>query len=263
MLKQVISLFIILVTISACSKKDISEPNERISDNFSKSVVSEQKKDKYMSYEHFITVDVREENIVQSYKDTIEACTKDTVNGCMILDSSISSGEYPAAHIRLRIKPEGVVKIKTGVSSKGKVIQESTHVEDLAKPIVDNENRLKMLESYRDRLLALQKKVTNDIDALIKLSSELSNVQLELEQAKGENVFLLQRVTMDIVNINFQVSLSRSFWKPISKSLSSFSHNLSDSISGTIVVFAYVLPGAILIIFIISAIRYSRRKIKK
>jgi hypothetical protein len=254
---------LILLAITACSKRQVEEDDTTQSTTFSGSEIYQRQKTKYLAYEHFVTVDIKEENILPAYKSTIEACINDTENNCTILDSRISSGKYPSAYIRLRIKPEGVKGIVAIASSKGKVIQESTHVEDLAKPVVDNKKRLKMLESHHGRLLLLQEKASNDIESLIKVSSELSKVQSELEQAMGENAFLLQRVNMDIVNINFQVKLSRSFWKPICRSLSSFSNNLSDGISGTIVAVAYLLPGLILIFLLFIFIRYLWRKLRK
>ena len=180
-----------------------------------------------------------------------------------ILDSSISTGKYPSAQIRLRLKPEGVKDIIKIASGKGKIVQESTHIEDLAKPIVDNKQRLDMLESHRDRLLALQDKAADDIESLIKVSSELSKVQSEIELAKGEKEFLRQRVSRDIVNFNFQVEHYRSFWTPIRESLSDFSNNLSDGISGTIIAAAYLLPGFIVLLVIFAILRLIWRKIRR
>ena len=152
---------------------------------------------------------------------------------------------------------KGIIAI---ASSKGKLIQQSTRVEDLAKPVLDNVQRLNMLESHRDNLLVLQEKAKDNVDSLIKVSSELSRVLSEIEQAKGQEAFLSQRINMEVVNIQYQVRLSRSFWKPISNSLSGFSNNLSDGISGTIVAVAYLLPGAILFVVVFSAVRFVWRR---
>lgn len=218
---------------------------------------------KYLAYEHSVTVDVKEESLSQAYKSTLDACSNNKENECTILDSSISAGTYPFASIRLRIKPEGVNGIISVASSKGTLIQQSTHVEDLAKPVLDNAQRLKMLESHRDNLLALQEKAKDDVDSLIKISSELSRVFSDIEQAKGQEAFLSQRINMEVVNIYYQVRLNRSFWKPISNSLSDFSNNLADGISGTIITVAYLLPGAILFVVIFSAVRFVWKRKRK
>ena len=175
----------------------------------------------------------------------------------------ISTGKYQSAHIRLRIEPEGVKDLLKVASNNGEIVQESTSIEDLAKPIVDNKQRLEMLEGHRNRLLALQEKAADDIEALIKVSSELSKVQSDIELATGERDFLHQRVSMDIVNFRFQVEYHRSFWRPIRESLSDFSNNLSDGISGTIIAIAYLFPGIIVLLAMFVAVRFVWKKVHK
>jgi hypothetical protein len=122
MLRKILILFLILCVIASCAKKQ-SDENEQGS--FSGSAISKRQEVKYLAYEHFITVDVKEEKLSQAYETTIDECLNDKKNNCTILDS---------------------------------------------------EQRLKMLESHRDRLLLLQKKAGDDIESLIKVSSELSEV---------------------------------------------------------------------------------------
>lgn len=234
-----------------------------LSGGFLNSETNQREKDLYLSYEHYFTIDTTTENLSTSYKNTIASCVKDEKLECTILDSRISTGKYPSAQIRLRLNPEGVQDIVKIASGKGKIVQESTHIEDLAKPMVDNQQRLDMLESHRDRLLALQDKAADDIESLIKVSSELSKVQSEIELAKGEKEFLRQRVNMDIVNLDFQVEHYRSFWRPIRESLSDFSNNLSEGISGTIVVAAYLLPAFIVLLVMFVILRLMWRKIRR
>lgn len=253
MFKKCLAILLILAGMTSCARKQ----SEQTSFD---SATAKRQETKYLAYEHSIEVDVKEENISDAFKATIDACSIDKDNNCTVLDSKNSSGAYPSASVRLRIKPEGVKNIVEVAASKGKLVQQSTHVEDLAKPLLDNAQRLKMLESHRDNLVALQHKAKDDIDALIKVSSELTRVLSEIEQAKGQDSFLSQRINMDIVCVEYLVQQSRSFWKPISSSLSNFSNNLSDGISCTIVVFAYLLPGAVFFIVAFTGIRFLRRR---
>ena len=255
-----IFMLILVCVIPSCSKKNTENT---LTGGSLDSETNQRDKDSYLSYEHFFTIDTTTENLSKTYKDTIQSCVKDEKFGCTILDSRISTGKYPSAQIRLRLMPGGVKSIISVASVKGIIVQESTHIEDLAKPIVDNKQRLDMLESHRKRLLALQEKAAEDIESLIKLSSELSKVQSEIELAKGENAFLHQRVSMDIVNLNFQVEFYRSFWRPIRESLSDFSNNFSDGISGTIIVAAYLLPGFLVLLVVFFGIRFVWRKMRR
>lgn len=255
-----IILLILACVIPSCSKKSV---DSELSGGSLNSETNQREKDSYLSYEHFFTIDITTENLSESYKETIATCIKDEKFGCTILDSRISTGKYPSAQIRLRIKPDGVKDIIKIASDEGKVVQESTHIEDLAKPIIDNKQRLDMLESHRKRLLALQEKAADDIESLIKVSSELSKVQSEIELTKGEKYFLHQRVSMDIVNLKFQVKYYRSFWRPIRESLSDFTNNLSDGISGTILAAAYLLPGLIVLFVMFATIRFMWKKMRR
>jgi len=251
-----------MLALSACSKKE-EFSTDGVPGMASDSETSQRESTKFLAYEHFVSIDTTEEDLAHAYKKTIAACVSDKENNCTILDSNISSGTYVSARIKLRINPNGVKGIIESATGKGSVINESTHVEDLAQPIIDSEKRLKMLESHRDRLLALQEKAVNDIESLIKISEELSKVQAELEGAKGQNAHLLQRINMDIVNLNFVVEANRSFWKPISQSFSRFSTRLSDGISDSIQGVAYLLPWSIVVIMALFFFRFLWRRGKK
>jgi len=217
-------------------------------------------KNRYLAYEHHVTVDAPEERLEELFNNVIEHCANDIDNACTVLDSNLDTGRYVSANIRLRIKPDGVKETITIAAKDGDIVNQSTHVEDLAKPIAEKDKRLKMLQSYRAKLIELEKKAGNDIDALIKIASELSNVQSELEQAKGGSEHLLLQTNMDIINIGFTANKNRGFWSPVSRSLSSFSRNLSEAISQTITVTAYILPWLIIIIGIWFLFRYLWRR---
>lgn len=256
----ILLVLVFTLVLHGCEKKSVGTEFGS-SDSILDSEKAQRGKDAYLSYEHFYTIDTTSEKLLKSYNDTLDFCAESEKYGCTILDSRISTGKYQSAHIRIRIEPEGVKNILKVASNNGKIVQESTHIEDLAKPIVDNKQRLEMLESHRDRLLELQKKASNDIEALIKVSSELSKVQSDIELAMGEKDYLFQRVSKDIVNFDFQVEYYRSFWRPIRESLSDFSNNLSEGISGTIVAAAYLLPGIIGLLIMFVVIRFSWKKI--
>ncbi len=262
MRRKLLILFMISLAFVACGKKETAVSEGGAGTAF-ESEMAQRGSTKFLAYEHDLSIDISEANLLPAYQNTLSACINDKENNCTILDAKISSGYYSSARIHLRIKPNGVKGIIETASSNGRVSNQSTHVEDLAMPIIDNEKRLKMLESHQERLLSLQDKAANDIDSLIKISEELSKVQTELENAKGQNVHLLQRVNMDIVKINFIVDASRSFWKPITRSLTNFSGNLSEGISYTIQGVAYLLPWAIVIVLVVFVIRYIWRRGKK
>jgi len=167
-----------------------------------------------------------------------------------VLNSEINHGDYNRASIRMRVKPEGVDALANLAAGSGYVIRRSTNVEDLAKTIADIDKRIAILTTTRDRLLELEERGANDIESLIKITTELTKVQAELEQAMGQSAYQHQRVDMDILYIQLVVEAGRAFWSPILDSLSSFGQNLSEGLADTIYAIAYLLPWSILIIFV-------------
>jgi len=96
--RKILILFLILCVIASCAKEQ-SDENEQGS--VSESAISKHQKVKYLAYEHFITVDVKEKKLSQSYETTLDECLNDKKNNCTVLDTKISKGNYPSAAIRL------------------------------------------------------------------------------------------------------------------------------------------------------------------
>jgi len=211
---------------------------------------AEQRESEFLAYEHTIVVDTSEAKLAESFQSVTEACAADRENQCTVLHSEINHGQYNRASIRMRVKPEGVGALATLAAGSGDVVRRSTHVEDLAKTIADIDKRIAILTTTRDRLLELEERGAEDIESLIKITTELTRVQAELEEATGQSAYQRQRVDMDILNVQFVVEAGRSFWSPIGDSLSSFGQNLSDGLADTIYAIAYLLPWSILILFI-------------
>lgn len=211
---------------------------------------AEQREGEFLAYEHTVVVDTGEDKLADSFNSVTEACAADRKNQCTVLHSEINHGEFNVASISMRVKPEGVGALAALAADSGNVIRRSTHVEDLAKTIADIDKRVGMLTTTRDRLLELEERVANDVESLIKITTELTRVQSELEQTLGQSAYQRQRVDTDILNIQFVVEAGRSLWRPISDSLSSFGRNLSEGLADTIYAIAYLLPWSILIFFV-------------
>lgn len=217
-------------------------------------------KNKYLAFEHFITIDLSENQLEATHQKLLAACNADKQHNCTVLESNINAGDYPSANIRLRVNPEGVKSLTTLVTQSGKITTQSTRVEDLASPIIDSEKRIAMLTAHRDRLLALEEKAGNDIDALIKVSQELANTQASLEDITGQNQYLMQRVNMQIMNIQLVVENRLSFWKPIKQALDNFSNQLAYGVASVIRTVANFLPWLIVLLLGVTIIRFIRKR---
>jgi Domain of unknown function (DUF4349) len=201
-----------------------------------------------LSREHAATINVSEANLAERFRRLSERCTSDSADHCTILQSDVSTGPFASGLIRLRIDPEAVETLINFAASLGKLEHRSTQVEDLADAIQDTQSRIEMLTNYRKQLLELQGKAGTNIDAAIKVASELSTVQGNLERATGEAAYQTKRTTTDIVTIHFSVTEQKAFWRPIHDAVRDFFGNLSNGISQAITAIAYILPWLLVVI---------------
>ncbi len=260
-MKPTFILLIVFASLTGCGKNEDGAHRGYLFERAAPASDVERNRNKYLAYEHSVSVDPNENGAKSLYEKVISTCKADNANGCTLLDSNLTTGRSISAQIKIRAKPEGIKNIIGIVSSNGELTNQATHVEDLARPIIDNNKRLEMLKQYQRRLLKLEREATNNVDSLIKLSKELATVQSEIEQAAGENAHLLERVNMDTLNISISTNKNRSFWSPVVNSISDFSGNLSNGISVALVSLAYVLPWAVLIlIFAVIGRKIWRRR---
>jgi len=221
-------------------------------------------KNKYLAYSHRITVTVDKSELPSVFKSVIDTCTEDSEYGCLVMHSEQSGGDYSYGNIRLRVAPEGIPKYKSLVSDSGEVEQQSTSADDLTDSVLDTEKRLEMLKSYQSKLKELEENPNINIESLIKVASEMSEVQTQIEYTQGQKAKLYQRISMDVLNISLQSKENETFISPIGEALSEFGEDFSEGIAIFITAAAYLIPWLILIILLVWLGRYlwarSRRK---
>jgi hypothetical protein len=251
---------LILLGIVSCSNES-SDDVASLSMHKEASVeVKQRKRTEYLAYEHRITIDLPKDEVEGVFDSIISFCAADSMNKCTILHSGLKTGNYSSSSIQIRVLPNGVGPLFSLASKQGDILNRSTDVEDLQDAIVNGNKRLEMLLQYQSRLGELEKKSSSDIESLIKIAQQLSQVQSDIEYAGGEKAKLLQRTQMDIVHILLHPRSYISFWGPISESLADFGENLSEGISEAIVAVAYLLPWIVIIVFLFYILRIVWRK---
>jgi hypothetical protein len=201
-----------------------------------------------LSREHSVTVEVPETELDARFQRLADRCKSDSAHHCTILQSDVSTGHFASGLIKLRIDPGAVEELISFAGTLGTLEHRSTKVEDLAEAIQDTQSRVEMLTNYRKQLLELQAKATTNIDAAIKIASELSAVQSNLEKASGEAAFQAKRTTTDVVTVLFSVTEQKVFWRPIREAVRDFFGNLSNGVSQAITAVAYILPWLFVVI---------------
>jgi hypothetical protein len=228
----------LVAMLAGCSKA------ERVSgaQNYAEPKQAAAARGKFLAYEHSISIDTAEENVLPLADKLQAACAADTANTCTLLQSSKGSGRDVSAHLRVRAKPAGIEALIKLASSGGDVAHQEIRVDDLAKAISDSDKQLDMLRQYQRKLSELESRSGNNLETLMKVAKELAQVQAELEQAMGQNAHLLQRVNLDLLDVQISARHRQSFWTPVRHALDDFSGDLSRGISSVVTGAAYLLP---------------------
>lgn len=213
-----------------------------------------------LSREHSVTVEVPETELDVRFQRLSDHCKMDSAHHCTILQSDVSTGQFASGRITLRIDPGAVEELIAFAASLGKLEHRSTKVEDLAEAIQDTQSRIQMLTTYRKQLIELQAKAATNVDAAIKIASELSTVQGNLEQANGQAAFQTKRTSTDIVNVHLAVTEQKAFWRPIREAVRDFFGNLSNGVSQAITAVAYILPWLLVVIPGLYLVRFLWRR---
>ncbi|WP_237060072.1 DUF4349 domain-containing protein [Microbulbifer sediminum] len=210
---------------------------------------------KYLAYTHAVSVEYPVDELEARFEALLAWCAEDTKYRCTLLDSRLNTSNYVSGHIEVRVLPAGVPALLEVAADGGTTTGRSTSIEDLGDAIVDNQKRVEMLRDYRARLEALSERSTDDIEALVKVASELARVQSDLEMAAGKRSRLLQRVEMDRVQIRLLSLSQKSFAQPIAGAFRSFGGRLSQGIADTVTAVAYLLPWTLLGLFLLYLAR--------
>ena len=251
---------LLLLSIISCSSESSNDAGSFSMHREASEEAKQRKKTEYLAYEHRITIDLPKDDIEKVFEEIISFCADDTKNKCTILHSSLNTGDYSSSNIQARVLPTGVESLIRSATKQGNTSNKSTDTEDLQDAIVNGNKRLEMLLQYQSKLIELEKESSNDIESLIKISRELSQVQSDIEYAEGEKAKLLHRTQMYIVHISLHSRSYVSFWGPISDSLKAFGENLSEGISQAIIAVAYLLPWVVIALFLLYVLRIVWRK---
>lgn len=256
MIARIVFYIVLTVGISGCSDgAPMFASAYKDADEYQSLQQAQRAKTEFLAYTHRIKVEVARSELSSVFNSVLEACIAETEYTCLIMNSKESGGEYAYGQITLRVSPNGVAKYKKMVTDSGSVAQQSMSAEDLTEVVKDTEQRLDMLTAYKTQLQQLEQRPNIDVDALIKLSSELAEVQTQIEYTLGQKAKLYQRINMEVLEITLDSSAHRSFYSPIGDAFSTFGENVSEGLAVFITAIAYLFPWVLLLIFLIWLLR--------
>jgi len=97
--------------------------------------------------------------------------------------------------IRVRLPPEKVDALLAWIRQHGDIESKRIEVQDVSRELFDQELALSNLTKTLARMQALLERPDLDIEAVLKIESEMSRVRGEIESLKGANRFLKDRVS--------------------------------------------------------------------
>ncbi|GAA0769242.1 DUF4349 domain-containing protein [Ideonella azotifigens] len=238
---------LLLICLTGCSRNnESSQVASRMS--FERSGTSAKAApNRHLAVQHAITVDVTEPQIASVYEAGQAACREATSEACVVLESELTAGRRPFASLKFRARPAGIQKLMATFGAQGAVTSQTSSAEDLTAPVEDTARKVAMLTEYRAKLEALLSRPSADVDALIKLTKELAQVQSDFEAIKAQQANLMQRIDTEILNVSISATENRAFLAPVNTALADFTSNLSQGISGAITGVAYLVPWSLLL----------------
>lgn len=196
--------------------------------------------------------------VAATSKSHAQTCLDAGPRLCQVINSSTSAynEDNVTANLSLRAEPDWLEGFKTSIQSsveaaKGKMTNNSVSADDLTRQILDTDARLKAQKTLRDRLQGLLATRDAKLNDLLALERELARVQSQIESATTTLNVLRKRVSMSVVNINYQsesVAVSQSALAPIGRALKGFVGGFSRGLADVINFLAGVLPWLLLVV---------------
>jgi hypothetical protein len=168
------------------------------------------------SYNHFLSVAMGRDSIKPRFERAQDRCLHDAKLDCTLISASINAadnGEYagPSAILVVSLPHDRIADFERDllapVAGEGAatVRSRSTTAENVSGESADASRKLAQLTDYRDRLAALAKRPGLSVDDLIKVESELSKAQGDLDDAVSQKNSLGERVAKERLSVSLEM----------------------------------------------------------
>ncbi len=241
------------LSLVACGKPAAPEaavnlPHETLDTRDTRARAKNAAPERLLSYSHSMELKLPGAHIKAAYESLLSGCQAVPDQGCVVMNSSISSDPWHHAQAWMMIRRDAVTVFRTEVEGLGTVVGKSTKAEDLTAPVADTERRLAMKKALRDDLLALRKQSNKDIQALLTVTQSLAQVQSEIESDEAAMAGLRTRVAMDELRVEMQSENERPEGSsPVVDALKDFGHDLARGAGAFISFVALSLPWLLLV----------------
>ncbi len=234
----------------------------------------------HLAYTNAIGLVLPEASLAAHFDAAKERCLNNTVYHCMLLEAKIGLPRYVprdqeghiSASLHVRLPHDQLAAFGNALTDplpgepKGlvRVVRQSTAVEDLGRPAADVAQRVAQLRTYLDSLKALESRLTISVSDLVKIASETTLAQTQIEEAEAAQRELSLRVETEELDVDFDPeAVTPDSVDPVdqvhAESEAIFSENLAEMIRVSIAAAAWA-PLALVGLLILRVFVFRRRK---
>ena len=225
-----------------------------------------------LAYSHRLSIETAPQSVKPRFERARDACLSPTSNDCELLYASINGGDTargarPRAALTVRLPHAAVAGFEEALLAPlagerpGETIlrSRSTTADDLTTAIADVDRRLAQLTDYRDRLTTLAQRPDAKVEDLVKVESELSSVQSQIETLTGQQRKLAQRVDTETLTVDLDAAVPlNGIGAPVATAWRDASRVLGQNAASALRFGIGSLPWLPLVALAFAVIRFAR-----
>lgn len=201
----------------------------------------------YLAYEHNVEIELAADEIPVRLQAAQADCQRKVHGACEVLQVNQQGGDYPSASLTVRIVPAGVEPMIAAASKGGDIGSRSTHAEDLAQVVRDNNVLRERLQKEQERLIEFQQRRDLSVADMIALSQQLAQVEAQLQAAGQEAAQHQRRIDTQKLTLGFRPPGGQSGRGEVRQALRDFSATLAMGTAWTIRAVAFLIPLALVL----------------
>lgn len=167
--------------------------------------------------------------------------------------------------ITLRIPAASFESVGSKIRTLGKVLSESTNVQDVTRAYADLETRLRVKREALNRIRELLRTRAGNLKEVLEAEKEISRITEEIEQAEGERRYYEHQIALSTITVSLSepepISLARpSSWWALSEALRDSAAMVAGSLAYMLRLLLILLPWLALAWVGLVGIRWVRNR---
>ncbi|WP_184645790.1 DUF4349 domain-containing protein [Xanthomonas sp. 3307] len=213
-----------------------------------------------LAYEHEVDVALPAAQIPARLKQLQEECQQSRFGACTVLQVEQRGGEQPHGELSVRIAPAGVEPLIAQAGQGGQIESRTTHAEDLAQEVQDNDAQRQRLQAEQRRLQEFQQRRDLSVADMIALSEKLAAVETQLLATSQEAAQQRRRLDTQRVTLTFAAPTAERSRSDIGDALRDSGEIFAGSIAWAIRAVVGLAPFVLLGYALWRLIAWRRRR---